>query len=61
MTQFQEMARNYLTPDNHKSKVYHLHRGRQLTGNANNGYHHPKTRGVLIQVEQKYQILAVTF
>jgi hypothetical protein len=35
MTQFQEMSRNYLTPDNHKSKSYHLHTGRQLTGNAN--------------------------
>jgi hypothetical protein len=32
---FQEMFRNYLTPDNHKSKAYHLHTGRQLTGNAN--------------------------
>jgi hypothetical protein len=35
MTQFQEMSRNYLTLDNHKSKAYHLHTGRQLTGNAN--------------------------
>jgi hypothetical protein len=35
MTQFQEMSRNYLTPDNHKSKAYQLHTGRQLTGNAN--------------------------
>jgi hypothetical protein len=35
MTQFQEMSRNYLTPENHKSKAYHLHTGRQLTGNAN--------------------------
>jgi hypothetical protein len=34
-TQFQEMSRNYLTPDNHKSKAYYLHIGRQLTGNAN--------------------------
>jgi hypothetical protein len=27
---FQEMFRNYLTPDNHKSKAYHLHTGRQF-------------------------------
>jgi hypothetical protein len=35
MTQFQEMSTNYLTSDNHKSKAYHLHTGRQVTGNAN--------------------------
>jgi hypothetical protein len=35
MTQFQEMSTNYLTSDNHKSKAYHLHTGRQLIGNAN--------------------------
>jgi hypothetical protein len=34
MTQFPEMSGNYLTPHNHKAKAYHLHTGRQLTGNA---------------------------
>jgi hypothetical protein len=29
------MSRNYLTPDNHKSKAYHLRTGTQLTGIAN--------------------------
>jgi hypothetical protein len=34
LIQFQAMSRNYLTPENHRSKAYHLHIGRQLTGNA---------------------------